>query len=335
MTIITIISALSATALAVVAVASFRRRTFRRQQNAMADAALAAVYGRYQKEAREYTDSYLLHAPLDHQWLAEIEDLAPVWDEPEASRQKVLLRRPVLYSALNVLALVIIATAITGLLAVAIIHRGAWGGLLIPAWGLLGILTQYKWCTSHWPKLLTGSGPVQAVITSVILGLVAAAVFQRGAWWMLIIPACGIIVAVTMDAQRPRYWPALLTGRKPVQAAMGSGIAGLVAASILSGGAWWGLLIPACALLIALTVHGDWPRNSLIDLPRRRPTQAAMGSGIAGLVAASILCGGAWWGLLAPACGLALVLVCYPRHSATLPDRHDQKARDNLVRSNQ
>jgi len=194
------IIALSITSLAVIAVISFRGRTLRRQQGAMADAELAAVYGRYQKDVREFTESYMLHAPPDHQWLAEIEDAARVWDEPGTSRPMAVRRRPSWYTLRTVPALIMIDAAIFGLLIGAMSHRGVWEwwGLIIPTWGLLGILTQYTWRPPHWPTLLTGRRPVQVTIGSAVVGLVVAATLSGGAWWALLVPACGLILILIL-----------------------------------------------------------------------------------------------------------------------------------------
>jgi hypothetical protein len=192
MTEIVIIIALTTASLAVAI--SIRRYSPRCQRNSMADAALEAIYRRYQKKVQEYTQTYMLHVPPNHQWLAEIEDRIWVWDKPEPSQHMTILRRPLLYRLLTILVSITINAAIMGLLVAAILHRGAWWVLLIPACGLITALAMY----GRWPRssstLLTRGKPVQAAIGGAIVGLMTTAILSGGAWLTLLIPACGLIM---------------------------------------------------------------------------------------------------------------------------------------------
>ena len=323
--------------LAVAALISVRRRRLHRRQNAMADAALTAVYARYQKEVREFTQVYTRHAPPEDQWLAEIDAGLRIRDEPDASRWPTVLQQSLVHILVfTVPVLIAIDSAILGLLAAATFHHGVWWGLLIPAWGLLGVLTQYKWQPPRWLTLLAGGRSVHVVIGGALIGLVAAAVISGGGWWALLIPAVGLLflhVRAT-DGRRPSpRWLTLLAGRKPVQVVIGGALMGLVAAAVISGGGWWALLVPAGSLLFLLAIFGDWPRDSLSLLADRRPVQVVIAGALIGLVAAAIVSGGAWWALLVPAFGLVQILVRFSSRSGARTDEHDIETRDHLVNS--
>jgi hypothetical protein len=320
--------------LAVVALA-YHRRSLHHRQNAMADAALTAVYARYQREVREFTHAYMRHAPPEDQWLAEIEAGLQMRKEPDASRPYIIFRR----SLISILeftapALLAIGLAILGLLAAAIFYRGAWWGLLVPAWGLLDVLTRYKWQPPRWLTMLTGRRAFLAVVGSALIGLLAAAVTSGGVWWTLLFPASGVFLLAIMATYSlwSYRWLTMLTGRRAFLAVVGSALIGLLAAAVTSGGVWRMLLIPAVGLLLVLTTFGDWPRFSPTLLITRRPVQGVIGSALIGLVTAPVVSGGVWWALLIPAYGLAITLV---RHSGRAAARADERIEisDHLVSS--
>jgi hypothetical protein len=322
--------------LAVVALASRHHPRLHHRQNAMADAALAAIYSRYQREVREFTHAYMRHAPPEDQWLAEIEAGLQMREGPKASRPYVILRRRWLIYIVNFTAppLIAIGGAVLGLLAAAISHRGAWWGLLIPAWGLVDVLTRYKWQPPRYLTLLTGRRAFQAVSGSALIGLLSAAVISGGMWWTLVFPGSGLflLAILPMHNSQSSHLLTLLTGRWAFQGVIGSALIGLLSAAVISGGVWRTLLIPIAGLLLALITFGDWPRFSPALLITRRPVQGVIGAALIGLVTGAVISEGVWYALLIPAYGLTLTLIRHSRRSAAGPDERI-KMSDHLVSS--